>query len=81
MPFAKAVSAKSHDFDEDGNENDVKAYHVNEYIQERSGEKFTAKDFRTWGGTKIAAKTLCTFKKKDKKIARWQIALKKAGVL
>ena len=57
-------------FDEDGNENDVKAYHVNEYIQEISGEKFTAKDFRTWGGTKIAAKTLCTFKKKDNKNER-----------
>ena len=57
-------------FDEEGNENDVKAYHVNEYIQEISGEKFTAKDFRTWGGTKIAAKTLCNFKKKDNKKER-----------
>ena len=57
-------------FDEEGNENDVKAYHVNEYIQEISGEKFTAKDFRTWGGTKIAAKTLCNFKKKSNKKER-----------
>lgn len=57
-------------FDEEGDENDVKAYHVNEYIQEISGEKFTAKDFRTWGGTKIAAKTLCTFRKKDNKKER-----------
>ena len=28
---------------------------LNEYIQERMGEEFTAKDFRTWGGTLIAA--------------------------
>lgn len=28
---------------------------LNEYIQERMGEDFTAKDFRTWGGTLVAA--------------------------
>jgi DNA topoisomerase-1 len=28
---------------------------LNEYIQEYMGEDFTAKDFRTWGGTLIAA--------------------------
>jgi DNA topoisomerase I len=28
---------------------------LNEYIRERMGEEFTAKDFRTWGGTLIAA--------------------------
>ena len=28
-------------YDEEGNEQDVKAYHVNEYIQDISGEKFT----------------------------------------
>jgi DNA topoisomerase I len=28
---------------------------LNEYIQEHMGEDFTAKDFRTWGGTLIAA--------------------------
>jgi DNA topoisomerase-1 len=28
---------------------------LNEYIQERMGEEFTAKDFRTWGGTLVAA--------------------------
>jgi DNA topoisomerase I len=31
---------------------------LNEYIQERMGEDFTAKDFRTWGGTLIAAVAL-----------------------
>jgi DNA topoisomerase-1 len=28
---------------------------LNEYIREHMGEEFTAKDFRTWGGTLIAA--------------------------
>jgi DNA topoisomerase-1 len=28
---------------------------LNEYIQEHMGPDFTAKDFRTWGGTLIAA--------------------------
>jgi DNA topoisomerase I len=28
---------------------------LNEYIQEHMGDEFTAKDFRTWGGTLIAA--------------------------
>jgi DNA topoisomerase I len=31
---------------------------LNDYIQEYMGEEFTAKDFRTWGGTLIAAVTL-----------------------
>lgn len=35
-----------------GNLNDRK---LNEYIQEHMGDEFTAKDFRTWGGTLIAA--------------------------
>ena len=28
---------------------------MNEYINEHLGEEFTAKDFRTWGGTLLAA--------------------------
>ena len=51
-------------FDENGNQQDVKAYHVNEYLQKNSGEKYTAKDFRTWGGTKLAAKSLTAFNRK-----------------
>jgi DNA topoisomerase-1 len=31
---------------------------LNEYIQEHMGEDFTAKDFRTWGGTLLAAVAL-----------------------
>ena len=57
-------------FDESGKPQDVKAYHVNDYIQDISGEKFTAKDFRTWGGTKLAAKKITEFRKKDDKKQR-----------
>jgi len=31
---------------------------LNDYIQEHMGEEFTAKDFRTWGGTLLAAVSL-----------------------
>ena len=31
------------------------ARRLNEYIREHLGEEFTAKDFRTWGGTLVAA--------------------------
>lgn len=32
--------------------------HVNEYIQDAIGEEFSAKDFRTWGGTLICSMAL-----------------------
>ena len=34
---------------------DVRSDDVNEYIQEKIGEEFSAKDFRTWHGTVLAA--------------------------
>jgi DNA topoisomerase-1 len=41
--------------DEDGKKRDVGSDDVNEYLREISGREFTAKDFRTWGGTYSAA--------------------------
>lgn len=41
--------------DEDNNIIDVKSSDLNEYIHEVMGDEFSAKDFRTWGGTMIAA--------------------------
>lgn len=38
-------------FDEDGDHRPVDSGMVNEYLHEAMGESFTAKDFRTWGGT------------------------------
>jgi DNA topoisomerase I len=37
---------------------DVRSRHINAYIRERMGERFTAKDFRTWAGTLFAASAL-----------------------
>jgi len=41
--------------DEDGEVQDVTSQDVNEYLRQIAGEDFTAKDFRTWGGTVLAA--------------------------
>src|SRR5256714_4196519 len=41
--------------DEDGEVQDVTSQDVNQYLREIAGEDFTAKDFRTWGGTVLAA--------------------------
>ena len=41
--------------DEDGEVQDVTSQDVNEYLREIAGEDFTAKDFRTWGGTVLTA--------------------------
>jgi DNA topoisomerase-1 len=43
---------------EDGEFVDIKRRHINEYIKEVMGEKFTAKDFRTWAGTLVCACSL-----------------------
>jgi DNA topoisomerase-1 len=40
---------------EDGAWRDVRSDDVNAYIQEHAGESFSAKDFRTWHGTVLAA--------------------------
>jgi DNA topoisomerase-1 len=42
-------------YDEDGELRNVKARDLNAYVKEVIGEEFTAKDFRTWAGTLVAA--------------------------
>src|ERR671929_1497532 len=42
-------------YDESGELRDVKSRDLNAYVKEVIGEEFTAKDFRTWAGTLIAA--------------------------
>jgi DNA topoisomerase-1 len=44
--------------DEDGNCQDVTSSHVNDYLKEITGRDITAKDFRTWAGTVLAAMAL-----------------------
>jgi len=44
--------------DEKGEPRAVESADVNDYLQEIGGEDFTAKDFRTWSGTILAARFL-----------------------
>jgi DNA topoisomerase-1 len=50
---------------DDGQRRDVKSEDVNQYLQEITGEDFTAKDFRTWAGTVLAAMALRELEKFD----------------
>jgi DNA topoisomerase-1 len=44
--------------DESGETHSVESSDVNEYLREATGVDFTAKDFRTWAGTVLAARAL-----------------------
>ncbi|HET7220794.1 MAG TPA: hypothetical protein VFJ02_22230 [Vicinamibacterales bacterium] len=44
--------------DDDGNVQDIGSADVNEYLRGVTGREFTAKDFRTWTGTVLAARAL-----------------------
>ena len=47
--------------DHDGNQHHIDSADVNEYLRDISGHHFTAKDFRTWAGSVLAAKKLREF--------------------
>ena len=49
--------------DDDERRQDVSSSDVNEYLNEITAEEFTAKDFRTWSGTVLAATALREFEK------------------
>lgn len=51
--------------DEAGDRQDVHSDAVNAYLHEISGQTFTAKDFRTWAGTLLAAQALQEFESFD----------------
>jgi DNA topoisomerase-1 len=55
--------------DEAGELRDVTSSDVNAYLKEISGEDITAKDFRTWHGTVLAAMALNEFQKFDTQAA------------
>ena len=44
--------------DDDGARQTISSGDVNDYLREISGQDFTAKDFRTWSGTKLAVAAL-----------------------
>jgi len=51
--------------DDEGNRRKVDSADVNAYLKTIAGEEFTAKDFRTWAGTVLAACALREFEKFD----------------
>jgi DNA topoisomerase I len=55
--------------DEQGAVHDIGSTDVNDYLREISGQNFTAKDFRTWAGTALAAQALQEFEDFDTKAA------------
>lgn len=54
-------------FDKEGKKHEVNSDELNAYIHEIMGDGFSAKDFRTWAGTLIAAITLDEMEAVDKK--------------
>ena len=55
--------------DEDGEVRDVDSADVNAYLREITGSDITAKDFRTWAGTVMAALALQEFERFDSQAA------------
>ena len=55
--------------DENGDRQNLDSADVNAYLQEISGQPFTAKDFRTWAGTVLAAMALQEFESFDSQAA------------
>ena len=53
--------------DQHGERHSIGSSDVNEYLREMTGHDFTAKDFRTWAGTVLAAKALEEFEAWDSK--------------
>lgn len=51
--------------DEAGEVRSIGSGDVNDYIREISGQDFTAKDFRTWAGTVLAARALAEVEQSD----------------
>ena len=51
--------------DEQGETRDVGSQDVNDYLRQITGRDFTAKDFRTWAGTVLAARALQEFEQVD----------------
>jgi DNA topoisomerase I len=45
-------------YDEQGEVRAIESLAVNDYVREIAGDEFTSKDFRTWGGTVLAAQAL-----------------------
>jgi DNA topoisomerase I len=62
--------------DDEGDPHTVGSAEVNEYLREITGEEITAKDFRTWAGTRLAAEALREFEAFDSQAERKRAVLR-----
>lgn len=62
--------------DDDGNRHAVGSEEVNAYLREITGEDITAKDFRTWAGTQLAAEALRALRNIDSESRRKKAILR-----
>jgi DNA topoisomerase-1 len=58
---------------DDGKMHDIHSKDVNEYIKKHTAETFTAKDFRTWGGTLLASAQLAALERAENEKQRKKI--------
>ena len=65
-------------YERDGELYNLGARKLNEYIREHMGDEFTAKDFRTWGGTLVAAVELAEAEPAESATAQKRVV---AGVM
>ena len=57
--------------DENGNDFDIKAEHINEYLDQKMENKYTAKDFRTWAASwKTGARLAMVSEASEKEISQ-----------
>jgi DNA topoisomerase IB len=54
--------------DEKGKWRDIKSPDIRAYVKEAAGDEYTAKDFRTWAGTVLAAVALATTEPERRKV-------------
>jgi DNA topoisomerase-1 len=66
--------------DDDGHRQPIDSGMVNDYLRDAMGESFTAKDFRTWGGTLRAIEILASTEHPDPKTDRALAGCMKAAI-
>jgi DNA topoisomerase-1 len=62
--------------DDNGNRHTIDSADVNDYLREISGEEITAKDFRTWAATNLAALALQEFELFDSEAKKKQAVVR-----
>jgi DNA topoisomerase-1 len=67
--------------DDEGRLHSVSSGDVNDFLHELCGERFTAKDFRTWHGSVLALETICRYCKSGECFALKQLLGEVAGKL